>query len=439
MDLTLEQIAAVAPDEGSLAAGRKLGNKKPWKTAGKNAAALWGECQGSALYQVRVDLSEFAYHCNCPSRKLPCKHVIGLLHLVVTSPGDVPDGQAPEWVSDWLTKRAARAKQREEKKEQPAKPADPQAQTKRAEQRQQRVSDGLDRLDLWLNDLVRNGLAGLEQQAPSFWEAPAKRLVDAQAPALATRLRKIGAIAGSTPNWPAMVLAQLGRLGLLSHAYRRSDQLHPALQADIRQAIGWTVGQDELDAQGEKVVDQWLVVGQVLEDEDRLRVQKNWLAGRRTQRSALVLQFSAAGQPFPETILPGTCLEAELLFWPSAYPQRARIAARQGETTGIAEGLPGLPTVEKFLREIASALARQPWADRFLCILNGVTPLPREASWLICDGDGRALPLAPGRHWKLLALAGGHPLDLAGEWDGEVLRPLGVYAEGRYHLLESSP
>ncbi len=436
MQLTVEQILTLAPDAGSQAAGRKLGTAKPWQNPGQTDTAVWGECQGSALYQVRVDLASFGYHCSCPSRKLPCKHVLGLLLLAAGSPTAVPRAEPPEWVADWLAKRAARAQQREEKKEKAAQPADPAAQAKRAEQRQQRVLEGLDRFDLWLNDLVRNGLAGLELQPPSFWETQAKRLVDAQAPGLATRLRRLSEIPGSTPDWPRRLLGHLGRLALLTHACRRLEQLDEPLRADVRQLIGWTLNQDDLAAQGETVRGRWLVPGQTVEEEDRLRVQRSWLIEQGGGRTALVLQFSAAGQPYPEAIVPGTGQEADLVFWPSAYPQRARFAARCGECQAIAGALPGVPAVADFLRQFAAALARQPWLDRFLCVLKNVTPIPRRAApWLIRDAAGEALPLGAREHWKLLALSGGRPVDFAGEWNGEELLPLGVAAEGAYHLL----
>ena len=44
-------------------------------------------------------------------------------------------------------------------------------------------------------------------------------------------------------------------------------------------------------------------------------------------------------------------------------------------------------------------------------------------------------------HWlwseslRLLALSGGAPVDLAGEWDGERLLPLGAVVDGRYEVL----
>lgn len=79
--LTSEGVAALAPDAKVAAAGRKLGATKSWQSPGRSAEALWGECKGSAVYQVRVDLSDLAVKCSCPSRKHPCKHGIGLLFL----------------------------------------------------------------------------------------------------------------------------------------------------------------------------------------------------------------------------------------------------------------------------------------------------------------------------------------------------------------------
>ena len=110
MTLTVEQALALAPDTSSAAAGRKLGSPKNWRTLGRSADALWGECQGSALYQVRVDLGDLATKCSCPSRKFPCKHALGLLVLAATDPGTLPGAEPPEWVLDWLQRRAASAK-----------------------------------------------------------------------------------------------------------------------------------------------------------------------------------------------------------------------------------------------------------------------------------------------------------------------------------------
>src|SRR5207253_2467414 len=148
------------------------------------------------------------YHCSCPSRKFPCKHTLGLLMLFAESPHAVQEAAIPDWVTEWLSRRQASADKKAAKQaEAVAKPVDEKAQSRRAEQREARVQAGLRRLDLWLKDQVRAGLAGLETKPLSFWDEQAKRLVDAQAPGLASRIARLAAIPGSTPEWPRRLLS----------------------------------------------------------------------------------------------------------------------------------------------------------------------------------------------------------------------------------------
>ncbi len=439
MEMTADGIAALAPDASALAAGRKQAKPNVWKGLGRSEAALWGECQGSALYQVRVDLSDLTTKCTCPSHKFPCKHGLGLLFLAVDSPDALPGAEPPEWVADWLGKRAA-ARQAREMSEpstpKASKKSDPAALAARADKRMALVKKGLEGLDLWLNDLVRNGLAGLELQPATFWERQAARMVDAQAPGVAARLRRMAEIPNATPDWPARLLAALGRLALLTEAFHRLPDLDPALQEDVRQAVGWTLEGDEVQARGEAVEDEWLVLGQYVVPEDKLRVQRTWLKGLNTGREALVLQFAFGRAPFAQTIPCGVRQFARLVYWPSAYPQRALIDARRGAATALRDRLPGCIRLEDALRGAATVLARQPWTDRFGYTLREVVPV-RDAArgWSVVDASGAALPLIKGEHWRLLALSGGAPVDLAAEWDGDALRPLGAMAEGAYHLL----
>jgi hypothetical protein len=301
------------------------------------------------------------------------------------------------------------------------------------------VSDGLDTLDLWLNDLMRNGLGQVEAQPASFWYAQATRLVDAQAPGLAGRLRAAAGIVSAGDQWPQRLLDALGQMALLTHAYRRLDTLAPDLRADVRQLIGWTLSVAEVEAWGDHVADRWVTLGQWIDDDERVRVQRTWLLGEQSGRLALVVQFSAAGQPFGETFLPGSRFAGELHFWPSAYPIRARVASRVAGAPEMASALThpqGHASIEAFLGAFAAALGRQPWLDRLGCALRAVTPIPmQEGDWLLRDLAGVALPLAGDDHWRLLALSGGRPVDVLGEWDGEHLLPLGVFAEGAYAPL----
>jgi hypothetical protein len=165
-------------------------------------------------------------------------------------------------------------------------------------------------------------------------------------------------------------------------------------------------------------------------------VQRTWLYGIQSRRRALLLQFSAGGAPFPEIYPLGSHQQADLLFWPGAYPQRARLVARRGGIAPLQDPLPGEESIDAFLAGVASALACQPWLERFLCVLHNITPVCMNGgdAWYARDSRGDALPLAKGEYWQMLALSGGYPIDLAAEWNGEELLPIGAMAQGAYFL-----
>lgn len=296
--------------------------------------------------------------------------------------------------------------------------------------------NGLDRLDLWLNDLVRNGLASVETQPARFWEGQAAQMVDAQVPGIANRLRRMAAIPNASPDWPEKLLAELGKLALLTHAFRLHEQTESMLQVDIRQLVGWTIDQEEINARGEVVTDDWLILGQRINDVEKVREQRTWMLGKQTGRAAMVLQFAFGQTPFPEVFPLGSHQIAELVFWPGVTPQRARMKERRGEIQPIQSRLQGADTIETFLQSVAAALALQPWQESFLCVLQDAIPLcDKGQRWYMRDKTDAALPLGKGDHWQLLALTGGMPVDIAGEWNGETLFPLGVLVESTYYLL----
>jgi hypothetical protein len=435
VDITVSQVLALAPDAAAAAAARKLGVPKPWTGLGRSDRALWGECQGSALYQVSVDLADFTAKCTCPSRKFPCKHGLGLLLLAAGAPASFVAKDPPAWTTEWLDKRAASAERKQTRAAVADRPPDPAEQARRAEQRKARVSKGIEALDLWLNDLVRNGLGSIEAQPASYWEAQAARLVDAQAPGLASRVRRLSDLVGAGEEWPSRLLDELGRIALLTHAFRRVDALPDALQTDVKLLVGWSLTQEEVAATGETVADQWLVAGQWETDDDRVRAQRSWLVGARTGRSALVLQFAAGSLPYGEVLVPGTGFDGELTYWPSAYPQRALVRSRSGTASTFTAPLPAAESVEALLASVSEATARQPWLERSLACLRDVTPVRTGERSVVRDAQGRALRLASIDAWPLFALAGGAPVDLVAEWDGHALLPLAAIVEGRHHVV----
>ncbi|GAA0807878.1 SWIM zinc finger family protein [Spirilliplanes yamanashiensis] len=415
------QALALAPDASSQRAGRALSGPAAWVSAGADDEGLWGEARGSGRnpYQVCVDPAGPAYRCSCPSRKFPCKHVVGL--LLRWSDAGLPEAAAPPWAREWRERRAAAPKPAAKAAAAP----DPAAVAKRAERRAERVAGGMAELRRWLDDQVRHGLAAAEQTGPRPYEAMAARLVDAQAPGAAGAVRRLARLPGSGAHWADRLLGELGLLRLLAAGHERLEQLPGDLAATVRTRIGFPVASEDVLA-GPAVHDRWQVLGRTEIIDDALTTRRTWLRGAGTGRFALILSFAAPGRSLPTDPPPGTELTAGLHYHPGAWPQRALLGAV--EATG-AMTAPAGGSVADALRERAAALAADPWRDLVPVVLAGVVPT---ADGHLADAAGDALPLVTDTPWWLLAAAGGHPATVAAELGRDGLRPLSAWAEGAF-------
>ncbi|MBD2178298.1 SWIM zinc finger family protein [Pseudanabaena sp. FACHB-1998] len=444
-DWTTDQVVALAPDPASAKNGKGLATLNKWSNLGKDQQIIWGECQGSGKdpYRTQVDLSEPAFRCSCPSRKFPCKHGLGLLFLMVSESTALTNGTPPDWVADWITSRAKREEKQKQKTSEPEKTVDPEAQAKRAKARFNKVEVGIQELQVWLHDLIRQGLTSVSTESYKFWEQPAARMVDAQAPSLARQLRDIPSVIASGAGWQERLLQKLGKLHLLLEGFQRLDDLPMGLQADIRTQIGWTQNQAELteseNEQGSNhlVQDVWLVMGQQVETEERLRVSRTWLWGQSSDRYALYLQFALGTQPFEHNFMLGTSLEAELAFFESAYPLRVIITNRQSSLSPISilDNL-GSETIDLAIASYSRALVKSPWLERFPFTLQQVIPIHKEGKWFIRDRAANLLLMSSRfeHGWTLLALSGGHPVTIFGEWNGNDFYPLSILVGDKLYV-----
>jgi len=422
------RVLALAPDAPSQRAAQSLASDRAWSLTGAaEPGAVWGECRGSAAapYRTVVDLSGPAYRCSCPSRKFPCKHVLALLLLWVE--GSVKDhaDRPPDWAASWLTGRAGKASDAQPRE--PGEPKNPEMAARRAEQREARVATGLAELDRWLCDQVRQGLAVSQKSGYVHWDDIAARMVDAQAPGLAERLRALASVPHSGAGWDGRLLEEYALLRLLAVAYRRQAELPPPLRETVRSRIGFSLRQADVLAGGQPVRDHWQVLARRDLEQDRIRTRRTWLRGGKTGRYALVLGFAAAGQSLDDSLTVGTEADADLVFYPGAVPLRALVLTKHDTVDGAP---PAGDTIAGLLAGYAAALAEDPWLDGWPAVLD-VTPARSPVADL-SDAAGDALPLHPGAGycWPLFALSGGRPLTVAGEWTPRGLWPLTAWDEG---------
>lgn len=440
-----EQVESAAPDASSVNAGRTLATPGAWSETGATSAALWGLCAGSGKkpYQTIVDLRGPAYKCSCPSRKFPCKHALGL--LLLWSAGQVATTPEPsDFAAAWLDSRDARAGAKAgAKADTPAKPVNPERAAATAAQRADRVAGGIAELTIWLEDQVAHGFSGIDNDPYGRFDPLAARLVDAQAPGLASRVRELPAVltGGEPGTWPHRLLMEFGSLWALGTAHRRLAELDADTAAAVRRHVGYTIAKADVLAQP-AIDDDWLVLGWRTEELDRVTARRLWLYGGGTGRYALILEYVPTGGTFPPRPPVGAAFRAPLHFYPGAG-HRALIADQDGPPPGTDGRLPVLPPATTFAAA-RSARARDVAADPWLrsspatvrgrlAIVNGSGP----TGYALADDNGEAVSLRVGAElWpSLVAGTLGGAVDVVGELDAEGLLPLAIVADGRVNAL----
>ncbi|MCX3285500.1 SWIM zinc finger family protein [Streptomyces sp. NEAU-H22] len=437
---TADQVLALAPDAASRKAGSKLGAAGPWSEAGSSdEGTVWGLCKGSGSkpYQTVVDIADAAgpaYKCSCPSRKFPCKHALGLLLLWAADDAAVPPGQEPEWARQWTAGRRRRAEEKRAGGDSGAQfgSADPEAARRRAERRADRVTAGAVELEQRLADLLRGGLATAEQSGYGLWEETAARMVDAQAQGLAGRVRELGAIPSTGPGWPVRLLEECALLHLLGRGWLRRERLPDGLAATVRSRMGLPASAD-----GPPLRDRWLVLAQYDTTDPRLTTRRIWLHGADSHRTVLLLSYGAGGRS-PALALPvGLVLEAEVSAYPGAGQPRVALGEQFAPPAPAPAAIrpPGMTTSRAAAR-YGDALRDDPWLESVPVTLDRVVPAPDGDSWQLADADeDAALPLAPGARsrpglWRLVALSGGAPVKVFGEYGHQGFTPLTAWPEG---------
>ncbi|WP_162793108.1 hypothetical protein [Streptomyces globosus] len=315
-----------------------------------------------------------------------------------------------------------------------AAPADPEAARRRAERRAARICAGVAELEQRLADLVREGLAGQEQAGAAFWEEAAARMVDAQAPGLAARVRELGAIPGCGPGWPARMLEEGALLHLLNRGWLGLAGLPQPLAATVRSRVGLP----DTGAEGEAVRDRWLVLAQYdsVSPDGRLTTRRTWLRGTGSGRPALVLDFGPPGRP-PRLALPvGRVVEAEARFRPGTAGLRADLVEGHGAGAPCGQAPEGVGTGAA-LDAYGAALREDPWLESWPVVLGPVVPVPGDRGWQLADAEGGgALPVAsgggrpPAGLWQLAALSGGAPVTVFGECGHRGFTPLTAWEQG---------
>ena len=421
MNWSYERLLQLAPGPQALEQARRLFFAKRWRVLEGNGQWLWGEYETrfGQVIQAAVRLEPPLFRCSCKSRQKPCKHSLALILLFLNRPDawHVRE-EVPEWVQKLLTKADT-----------PQEPSSKTVNKAGQEKRLALMDRGVEELERWLRDLLRQGLAQVTQQTPDIWANFAARMVDCKLGGIARRIRLCAEIQ-QDEDWVEPLLHELGLLYLFVRAWQRKPSLTPEQKRELLQIAGWNTRKDSLLSQS-GLQDNWLVWGLTTGTEEKLTFRRTWLRGERSGRFALILDFVFGNQGFDEQWVVGSVLRGEVVYYPGQPALRA-VLKNYLPSKDPYESPAGAADFEQAGNTYTTALAQSPWLHEFPFLLDQVRPLydKEEALFYLLDKDQRMLPLMKGpAAWQLLSISGGEPLTIFGEYNGSQLRPLAVIAD----------
>lgn len=431
---TEQQVEQLAPDN-NLKAAKSLLKLNKWPELGYSNRALWGLCQGSGKnpYKVAIDCQNLAFSCSCPSRKFPCKH--GLALLLMHSSFDsnfkqVADGVEPDFVQTWLDKRAERAEKKEQKEAAAsAKAADPKAQAKRLAARNKKIAEGLDLLEQWLKDVIRNGLAkGLEGKSEIAKSAHemSLRMTDSQAPGLSKRLARLSDMCqpfnvNEDSYYP--ILKELSQLYMLVQSYRQVESMPADWQIELKRLIGFNDSREEILAK-DGVSDDWLIVDDAssFDENSKLTTHMYIAYGLKSQILTFILVYVPKNTTASEVYMVGEIYSGTMHFYPGVSEQKRALFEPSNTAHVAVSELELKPKAfadfEQLFKAKGQHYATNPFASDFIAYVDNMRFATQgtgsKLRWFLVDAQGHALPLVKPNELDdarklFIAVTLGHP------------------------------
>lgn len=444
MLLTEENILTLAPSGTAIEKAKPFAKSKKWRNLQTNEKVIWGECKssGATYYKTVFHLQKHQFHCNCPSRVFSkenrgklCKHVLALGMLFLDNPNAfkfIPKSP-PDWVGDWLENPKKYLPQNEKTAEQEHQLA--QQRMKTREKRLFQMEEGFNELSIWLEDIMRQGLAILDGQSEEIFNEISERMVNAKLGSLGRRIRNLSLIVGQK-DWHEKVLTEIGEIYLLVKGFKNLEKLPPLLQQELLSVSGINFKKEEL-AQLEGIKDTWFIIGQTEGTDDaNLFYRRTWIVGKNTQEMGMILDFAWGANPYEHTWKVGNQFFGEIVFYPSAYPMRVLVKKQESTVSEIV--VKGFENFHDFSNKYAEAIGQNPWLSLFPAFLEKVIPVYQKDQFFIVDTYKNMIPIIEkdGLCWKMLALSGGQPIHIFGQFDGKNFEPFSAVLKGSFHLLQ---
>jgi hypothetical protein len=149
-------------------------------------------------------------------------------------------------------------------------------------------------------------------------------------------------------------------------------------------------------------------------------VRKSWFFGQKTSVFAMILEYSHISQPFQKILKSGFDYSGELVFYPSAWPQRAIATDLEILENSAIKPPPFFENFEKTGEFFADALAKNPLLSEIPAPLENVQIIFQKNKFELVDSSQKIAPISCEKQvgWQILAKTGGQKFNIFTTWNG---------------------
>ncbi len=349
MNITNDLISSLAANSDAIKNGKSLFTSKKFIKLGVDSdkTIIFGECSGSGSkpYYCSMDFISEASpvpRCSCPSRQIPCKHVLGLMIAYEQASNQFVTEDVPEDIQDKRNKKekaaekkATKEANKDEKKEPTEKSikAKTTAETKKIANQLQGVENAKE----LFKTIVNNGLASIDASEIKNLKVQVKNLGNYHINGIADSFSVLLEIILKDDENFTKSIEELNYINaLLSKAEKYLNEktenpLHRDIFCKIEEQIGHIWNYNELDELGLSQSKAELIQLYFIEEDNQLSKEfvetGIWfeLASKKLCKTVNIRPYKAAKYIKEEDSIKSCVQVEELYFYPSENTPRVTI------------------------------------------------------------------------------------------------------------------
>lgn len=289
---------------------------------------------------------------------------------------------------------------------------------------------GVDEVIVWLADIVDNGLTSLYNQPQEFWESITKRMVDAQLSGISNKIKHLHRIVGVESE--EYIIDLISEIYLLAKSIKKMDKFSPESQLSFLNSAGYNFTKKQL-VHAESINDNWLVLGVIKGEEDRIKFRRTWVQGSKSKFMGLILDYAWGKQEFMNNWQSGRSFIGDVRVYPSSYKMRVLVETHS-HTSQLIDSFASYPNIESFLKAYTMALANYPIISRFPVCLKDIIVQIKHGKVYLVDNQLDCLPISCSEtgKWSLMSASAGSKIRVFGEYSAQNFDPISIISQGRF-------